>query len=64
MNEQVVKERFVDVPLTPREIRWLLDQIGSSVAEDPIRDEVEMDLERALFAAENGKSGNRRGAVR
>lgn len=54
---QDAKERFVEVPLTPREIRWLLEQIGSGVAEDPVRDEVEMELERALFAAESGETG-------
>lgn len=59
-----VKEGFVNVPLTPREIRWLLDQIGSSVAADPIRDEVEMELERALFAAESREAGSRQEAVR
>jgi len=54
---QDAKERFVEVPLTPRQIRWLLDQIGSGAAEDPMRDEVEMELERALFAAESGEQG-------
>ena len=58
------KKGFVEVPLTPREIRWLLDQIGASVAVDPIRDEVEMELERALFAAESGETGGQQEAVR
>ncbi len=61
---QDAKERFVEVPLTPREIRWLLDQIGASAAADPIRDEVEMELERVLFAAESGEAGSRQEAVR
>ena len=63
MSEQT-KERFVNVPLLPRQIRWLLDQIGSSAAADPMRDEVEMELERALFAAESGEAGSRQEAVR
>lgn len=61
---QDAKEQFVEVPLTPREIRWLLNQIGSSAAADPIRDEVEMELERALFATESGEAGSRQEAVR
>ena len=61
---QDAKEQFVEVPLTPREIRWLLDQIGASVAADPIRDEVEMELERALFATESGEAGSRQEADR
>ena len=61
---QDTKERFVEVPLLPSEIRWLLDQIGSSAAADPIRDEVEMELERVLFAAESGEAGSRQEAVR
>ena len=61
---QDAKEQFVEVPLTPREIRWLLDQIGASAAADPMRDEVEMELERALFATESGEAGSRQEAVR
>ena len=61
---QDAKEQFVEVPLTPREIRWLLDQIGASVVADPIRDEVEMELERALFATESGEAGSEQGEIR
>ena len=61
---QDTKERFVEVPLLPSEIRWLLEQIGSNVAADPIRDEVEMELERALFAAESGEVSGRQEAAR
>lgn len=50
-------ERFVNVPLMPSQIRWLLEQIGAAVAADPIRDEVEMELERALGVAESRERG-------
>ncbi len=52
----MAEERTVQVVLTARELRWLLEQIGASVdsdsIRDPVRDEVEAQLERALFELE------------
>ena len=49
-------ERTIQVALTARELRWLLEQIGAAVDPDAptqaIRDEVEAQLERALFELE------------
>ena len=52
----MAEERTAQVALTVRELRWLLEQIGASVdpdsIRDPVRDEVEAQLERALFELE------------
>jgi len=48
--------RKAQVALTARELRWLLEQIGASVDPDArpeaIREEIEDQLERALFELE------------
>ena len=52
----MAEERRAQVALTARELRWLLEQIGAAVDPDApteaIRDEVEAQLERALFELE------------
>ncbi len=52
----MAEERTVQVALTARELRWLLAQIACTVDPDAIRDgvrdEVEAQLERALFELE------------
>ena len=52
----MAEERTAQVALTVRELRWLLEQIGASVDSDStresIRDEIEAQLERALFELE------------
>ena len=49
----MAEERTVQVALTVRELRWLLEQIGAAVdpdsCPDSIREEIEEQLERALF---------------
>lgn len=57
MSRTTTKERFVNVPLMPSQIRWLLEQIGAAVAADSVRDEVERALERALGVAESRERG-------
>ena len=52
----MAEERTVQVALTARELRWLLEQIGCTVdpdaLTDAIRGEIEEQLERALFELE------------
>ncbi len=52
----MAEERTVQVALTARELRWLLEQIGCTVDPDAIRnavrDEIEAQLERKLFELE------------
>jgi len=52
----MAEERTIQVALTARELRWLLEQIGASVdpdsKPDSIREEIEEQLERALFELE------------
>ncbi len=52
----MAEERTAQVALTARELRGLLEQIGASVDSDStresIRDEIEAQLERALFELE------------
>jgi len=52
----MAEERTVQVVLTARELRWLLEQIGCTVDPDAIRnavrDEIEAQLERKLFELE------------
>jgi len=49
-------ERKAQVALTVRELRWLLEQIGATVdpdtKPDAVREEVEEQLEQALFELE------------
>lgn len=55
----MAEERRAQVALTARELRWLLEQIGASVdpdsIRDPVRDQIEEELERALFELEERK---------
>lgn len=52
----MAEERRAQVVLTARELRWLLEQIGAAVdpdsRPDAIREEVEDQLEQALFELE------------
>lgn len=52
----MTEERRAQVALTARELRWLLDQIGAAVDPDArpdgTREEIEEQLERALFELE------------
>ena len=52
----MAEERKAQVELTARELRWLLEQIGAAVdpdaRPDAIREELENQLERALFELE------------
>jgi len=52
----MTEERTIEVALTARELRWLLEQIELTVdpdaRQDSIRDEIEEQLERALFELE------------
>ncbi len=53
----MTEERTIQVVLTARELRWLLEQIGAAVdpnaRPDGIREEIEEQLERALFELED-----------
>jgi len=53
----MTEERTAQVALTARELRWLLEQIGAAVdpeaRPDAIREEVEEQLEQALFELED-----------
>ena len=52
----MAEERTAQVALIARELRWLLEQIGAAVdpdaRPDAIREEIEEQLERALFELE------------
>ena len=52
----MAEERTIEVALTVRELRWLLEQIGAAVDPDSrpdgIREQIEDQLERALFELE------------
>jgi len=49
-------ERTIQVVLTARELRWLIEQIGAAVDPDSrpdgVREQIEDQLERALFELE------------
>jgi hypothetical protein len=55
-RQAMAEERRAQVVLTARELRWLLEQIGAAVdpdsRPDAIREEVEDQLEQALFELE------------
>lgn len=52
----MAEERTVQVALTARELRWLLEQIGAAVDPDArpdgVREQIEDQLEQALFELE------------
>jgi len=52
----MAEERRAQVTLTARELRWLLEQIGASVDPDArpdgVREQIEDQLEQALFELE------------